>query len=128
MSYIDLQEVKIEDASGNVINPAQDETVILLRRLVQLAQSLAVTDSAQRQRVTIDASPATVPVSGTVTVTQGTASSLNATVTGTVTANQGGTWNINNLALLANVDPRFQMVDWARTAYNTGIRANLINS
>lgn len=119
MSYIDLQEVKIEDASGNVINPAQDETVILLRRLVQIAQSLAVTDSAQRQRVSIDASPATVPVSGSVTVSSGT-----------VTANAGtGTWaGVTTVNQFAGVDIRYQMVDWARTAYNTGIRANLINS
>jgi len=40
----------------------------------------------------------TQPVSGTVTVTQGTAANLNATVSGTVTANQGGTWNITNIS------------------------------
>jgi hypothetical protein len=27
-----------------------------------------------------------------------------------------------------SVDPRFQIIDWARTAYNTGIRSNLIFS
>lgn len=118
MSYIDLQEVKIEDAAGNVINPAQDETVILLRRLVQIAQSLAVTDSAQRQRVSIDAAPSSV------TVVQPTASSLN--VTAAVTSITGGT--ITTVNQFAGVDIRYQMVDWARTAYNTGIRANLINS
>jgi hypothetical protein len=40
----------------------------------------------------------TQPISGSVTVTQGTAANLNATVTGTVTANQGGTWNITNIS------------------------------
>jgi hypothetical protein len=25
----------------------------------------------------------------------------------------------------AGIDPRFQVIDWARTAYNTGIRSNL---
>src|SRR5215469_9170491 len=40
----------------------------------------------------------TQPVSGTVTVTQGTAANLNATVTGTVAATQSGTWNINNIS------------------------------
>src|SRR6516165_4083079 len=40
----------------------------------------------------------TQPVSGTVTVTQGTAANLNATGSGTVTANQGGTWNITNIS------------------------------
>lgn len=47
-----------------------------------------------------DASATTQPVSGTVTVTQGTAANLNATVVGTVTANIGTT---NGLALDATV-------------------------
>lgn len=115
MSYIDLQEVKIEDASGNLINPAQDETVVLLRRLVQIAATLSTQDSAQRQRITLDAAPATVTVTGTVTANP---------ASGTITTVS----TVSNLALIANVDPRYQMVDWARTAYNTGIRANLINS
>lgn len=46
----------------------------------------------------VDGSATTQPVSGTVTVTQGTASNLNATVTGTVAATQSGTWNINNVS------------------------------
>lgn len=32
-----------------------------------------------------------------------------------------------NIASMAFVDPRFQMIDWARTAYATGIRANIKN-
>jgi hypothetical protein len=40
----------------------------------------------------VDASATTQPVSGTVTVTQGTAANLNATVTGTVAATQSGNW------------------------------------
>jgi hypothetical protein len=40
----------------------------------------------------VDGSGATQPVSGTVTVQQGTAANLNATVTGTVAATQSGNW------------------------------------
>ena len=32
-----------------------------------------------------------------------------------------------NISSMAFVDPRFQIVDWARTAYATGIRANIKN-
>ncbi len=81
---------------------ASEDAIILLRRIVQLLTPLATTDSNQRQRVTIDAVPVTVPIGGTV--------------------------NITTLNQLANVDARFQLVDWARTAYNTGIRNNLTNS
>jgi hypothetical protein len=31
-----------------------------------------------------------------------------------------------NISSYGAVDPRFQIADWARTAYNTGIRANII--
>jgi hypothetical protein len=81
---------------------ASEDAIILLRRIVQLLTPLATTDTNQRQRVNIDAASATVGISGTVNVT---------------TLNQ-----------LAGVDARFQLVDWARTAYNTGIRNNLTNS
>jgi hypothetical protein len=30
-----------------------------------------------------------------------------------------------SIATYGGVDPRFQIADWARTAYNTGIRSNL---
>lgn len=66
-----------------------DETIILLRRLVKLSETLAVQDSQQRQRVAI---------SGESSI---------------------------NIATVAFVDPRYQMIDWARTAYATGIRAKL---
>ena len=81
---------------------ASEDAIILLRRIVQLLTPLATTDANQRQRVNIDAG--TVTVTGTVNV--GTATTLNQ---------------------IANVDARFQLVDWARTAYNTGIRQNLTN-
>lgn len=50
----------------------------------------------------VDGSGSTQPISGTVTVTQGTAANLNATVVGTgtfaVQAAQSGTWNITNIS------------------------------
>lgn len=42
----------------------------------------------------VDGSAVTQPISGSVTVTQGTAANLNATVTGTVAATQSGTWTV----------------------------------
>jgi hypothetical protein len=58
------------------------------------AGALRVDGSAVTQPVSGTFWQATQPVSGTVTVTQGTAANLNATVTGTVAATQSGTWTV----------------------------------
>ncbi len=89
MSYIDVKEVYIKDADGNIINVTQDETVMLLRRMVKILEPIGTQDANQRQRVNVE--------TGSISV-----------------VTYGG------------VDPRFQIADWARTAYNTGIRANII--
>ena len=79
-----------------------DETVILLRRLVKLSETLAVQDSLQRQRVTVDS------ITGGLTL-------ATVTTVGTVL----------NASTLANVDARFHFIELARTAYATGIRAKI---
>lgn len=105
MSYIDIKNVGMVDTTNTQINPVQDETVILLRRLLQLAQTLGVVDSTQRQRVTVEVLPNAVIGSGTIT----TVSSL------------------TNVAAFGNVDPRYQFLDAARNAYANSIRTKLIN-
>lgn len=98
MSYIDNQAVKLRDSAGSTVNPAEDETIIMLRRLVKLAETLAVTDANQRQRVTIDAG--ILPTVSTVST-------------------------VSNLVLMSGVDTRFHFVDIARNAYANGIRSKL---
>lgn len=93
MSYIDVKEVGLLNEDGQLINPAQDETIILLRRLLQQSQSLANRDSAGIMRINF--------------------------------AGQDAGMNITNFGSVAAVN---QITDWARTSYNTGIRANLIFS
>lgn len=93
MSYIDVKEVNLTNENGQVINPVQDETVILLRRIAKLLEPMGTQDAAQRQRITIGGSEA-----------------------GLSTSFYGG------------VDARFQIAEWAKTNYNTGIRTNLIFS
>ena len=34
MSYIDVKEVKLLDENDQIINPAEEESVVLLRRLL----------------------------------------------------------------------------------------------
>lgn len=93
MSYIDVKEVNLLNEDGQVINPAQDETIILLRRIAKLLEPMGTQDINQRQRITISSAE-----------------------TGFTTSFYGG------------VDARFQLIEWAKTNYNTGIRANLIFS
>ena len=122
MSYIPASDSQyILNASGTTINPSTDESIILLRRIAKLLEPIAVQDSAQRQRITVENS--------TVTVAQATATNLNATVSqataSNLNANVGTVTSVTNIAGLGGVDPRFQFIDAARIAYSTGIRNNL---
>ena len=47
--------VGVIDASGNVVQGAQDASVVLLRKIVKLLETSAVQDAKQRQRVVVDA-------------------------------------------------------------------------
>lgn len=107
-----FEQTKITDSSGNLVNPVQDETILLLRRMVKLLESNATVDVANRQRISLDAAPATVTVS--VSNTPSTTVSSGTITVGGITANGG-------------VDPRYQFVDTARIAY-LGIRNNLLFS
>ena len=103
MSYIPAADsLKVLNSSGTTINPATDESVQLLRRMVKILDSLATVDSQNRQRVTLDAANVGLVVS------QATAASLNA-----------------NIGTIGSIDPRYQFVDAARIAYATGVRTNL---
>lgn len=119
MAYFETQKVK--DLSGNVINPAQDEQLVLLRRLIKLIESQSATDLANRQRITLDAIAASLTLGTVTTVTTVSA------VTGITNALPAGTNNIGGITQIAGADHR-QFIDMARTAYNTGIRSGLIFS
>jgi predicted methyltransferase MtxX (methanogen marker protein 4) len=97
--------VTIKDTTNTQVNPATDDSAMLLRRLVKQVDSLAVVDSAQRQKVTIDS------ISGSLTL--GTI-----TIVGTLTS-------ATNLVALGGVDGRYLYIDTARNASANGIRNNL---
>lgn len=101
--------VGLKDSVDNRINPAQDDSVILLRRIVKLMESQATVDAGNRQRITIDslgtgtAITTTIPVSGTVTAT------------------------VSSAAISTMAGQNQQMFqDVARNAYANGIRQHLI--
>ena len=93
----DLVEVTNSTLNSN------EQSIVLLRRMVKLLESSGTVDYVNRQRVVIDSLPGaavttTIPVSGTVAVSS-------------VIADGG-------------IDPRYQIMDTARTAYNI-LRSNL---
>jgi hypothetical protein len=101
MTNSDKLQIFYDDA----VAPASDTSIqamtdvaLTLKRIAKNMESLQVVDTSQRQRVVIEG--ASIPNMGTLST-------------------------LSNVALIANVDPRFQMIDLARTAYNSGIRANL---
>lgn len=85
------------------MNPSTEETavllnesVVLLRRLIQLLAPIATQDISQRQRVNVDA------ISSGLTLS-----------------------NVTSLGTLANVDARYIQMDTARNVFANGIRQNL---
>ena len=101
--------VGIKDTTNTQVNPATDDSIVYLRRIVRLMESQAVVDVANRQRISLDAAPATV------------------TVTGTVTANVAAGTNVIG-GVTIDGQGRQQFTEIARQAYNSGIRSNLIFS
>jgi hypothetical protein len=116
MAY--LEKTFLVDEKDAVVNPASEESIVLLRRMVRLLEQQAACDPAQRQRITLDAITGgttlpTVTAVGTVT----TVSTVSSITAGTITT-------VGNAVQLAGYDQRLY-ADWARQAYNTGIRAGL---
>lgn len=85
--------------SGGTTVSMLEDMVALLKKLNRSVESLQVVDSAQRQKVTIEAG--TLPTVSTVST-------------------------VSNLGTINGVDPRYQMMDLARASYAVGIRTNLI--
>ena len=92
------------------LNPATDDSILLLRRILRALEASSNADSLQRQKVTID--------SGTANLSLKTVGA----VTAITNALPVGTNSIGNFGGYTNND--FQMMN-QRIMYNTGIRSNI---
>ena len=105
--------VGLKDTTSTQINPATDDSLVYLRRMVKLMESQAAVDASNRQRVTIDSFGNTVTGVG----------ASGAGVPRVTVANDS-----NFLATISTLngynDQMFQ--DVARNTYASGIRANLL--
>lgn len=102
---------------------AQDDTIVILARILKLLESLSIVDSAQRQRITLDSVAGGLTL-GTVAVSSMPATTVNGTVSVNINAGANLIGSINNLATIAGMD-REMYINQARVAYNTGISAKL---
>jgi len=133
--------VKARDAQGNPIEVASENglgvvanILYLLRRIVKLLESNAVTDSQQRQKVVVE---------GTVAASLA-ASSGTSVISGTVTANIAGSAGVGSLVantaagspyasssqtaqlvMEGPVSQEWRIIDAARTSFAVGIRTKL---
>jgi hypothetical protein len=92
------------------LNPATDDSIVLLRRILRALEPSSAQDSSQRQRITIDSITSGLTL-GTVTA-----------VTAITNPLPVGTNSIGNFGGYTNND--FQMMN-QRIMYNTGIRSNI---
>jgi hypothetical protein len=102
MNPVLLDPVTLQDTTGASVDPASEESLVLLRRLFQLLTPIGVQDVNNRQIVSIG---------GTSTLT----------TVGTVS----NVASVANQVLIGGVDPRWGMLDVSHTSYSTGIRPHL---
>lgn len=97
-------------------NASTDDSILLLRRILKALEPSTAQDTAQRQRITLDAITAGLTLSTITTVTTVSA------VTGITNALPAGTNSIGNLGGYTNND--YQIMQ-QRILYNTGVRSNI---
>lgn len=98
--------VGLKDAVDTRINPASEDSIIYLRRMVKLMESQAAVDSSNRQRVTVEGA----------TITSGTITTV--TTCSTVTS-------ATNLVTIGSWDARQMFADQAHNVYANATRRNL---
>ena len=114
--YIDIPDTAPTDSA--MMNDAY--THVLLKSIAQSVASLATQDAAQRQRVSIDAAPASITVGTLPTLANVTTLGTLTTVTNAVPVGNVATWGTTPGG---NIE--WQMMDWARHSYNVAIRSQL---
>jgi hypothetical protein len=121
MSFDEGLSVKITEligADGILKNPATEESIILLRRIVKLLEPSATQDSGQRQKVTIDS----------VTTSAFGSMGVNTAVLGNSVTIGAPTFPATIAPIYiweAPVEQRWRVIDAARNTYSNSIRNKL---
>lgn len=113
MAY--FEKSKTTDANGNIVNPATEDSLTLLRRILMLLKPLQQVTGGQSNRLNIDVNNiTTLPTLANVTTVAG--------VTTVSTVSASTTVNQTNMGGVTAFD---MMKAMNRTAYNQGIRTRL---
>lgn len=110
MSYFEKE--KLTDSVGNVINPATEDSITMLKRIFTLLKPLGQITGSGSNRLSIDINNAANATLGTVT---GVTTVTTVTTVGTVT----------NQSQMGGIAAFEMMKELSRSAYNTGIRSRL---
>lgn len=106
MAY--FEKLKLNNSNNNTINPAEEDSLTLLRAIIRLLKPLSVITGAGSNRLSVELGP-TASVSSVTTVS--TVSTVN---------------TVSNISTISNISSFELMKAMSRTGYNTGIRANLL--
>ena len=123
MAY--FESSKLKNIAGNNINPAEDDSLTLLRSIFRLLKPLGFITGAGSNRLSVDINN----ISGTANFgpvlsssTLGSVSSVSS-VSSVTTVSTVST--VTNIPTIGNHNAFDLMKSMSRTAYNTGIRSNL---
>lgn len=126
----DLSTIKLKDSSGTVTNPATEESILLLRKILKVLESNATVDNKQRQKVTIEAigtnsSPASTEINATIPVTA-VGTNIGTTIAGNAVAVVPAIGAPYYQAVWEGpVDQRWRIIDAARNTFANSIRTKL---
>lgn len=118
-----FETAKLKDQDGNVVNPADNDSITLLRRILILLKPLGVLTGAGSNRLNVDVNAITsLPTLANVTTVAGVTTV--STVTTVTTVTTVGT--VTNQAQMGGVNAFELMKSMSRTGYANGIRSNLL--
>jgi len=100
MAYI--ENLNLTDTSGQQVNPATEETLDLMKKLLIMLSPVATQDANQRIRITVDS------ITGGLTL-------ASLTTVGTVNT-------VTTMNQIAGVDARYMLMDNARNMYANSVR------
>lgn len=111
-----FESTKLKNTEGQQINPATEDSLTLLRRILILLKPLGQITGGGSNRLSVDVN------SGNVAISSGTVTTVTTVSTVTTTTTVG---TLTNQVNIAGITAYEQLRSINRIAYANGIRANL---
>lgn len=117
-----FETAKLKDQDGNVVNPADNDSITLLRRILLLLKPLGQITGAGSNRLSIDVN--TLPTLGTVTTVSGV-TTVSTVSTVTTVSTVSSVTSVGNQTQMGGIAAFDLMKAMSRDAYANGIRSKL---